>query len=91
VNFGTVYLEGCSIIRFLPLIRLNRYSRPIVRDANIVLAKSLPYFAARNLATLTTPCLGEDNFYAFSAIEMKVIVVGPGLDIVQFSGARMVT
>ena len=29
-------------------------------------------------------------FYAFSAIEMKVIVVGPGLDIVQFSGARKV-
>jgi len=38
----------------------------------------------------TTPCFGKDNFYAFSAIEMKVIVVGPGLDIIQFSGARKV-
>ena len=32
----------------------------------------------------------KNNFYAFSAIEMKVIVVGPGLDIIQFSGARKV-
>jgi len=34
----------------------------------------------RRVNGTTTPCLGEDNFYAFSAIEMKVIVVGPGLD-----------
>ena len=36
----------------------------------------------RRVNGTTTPCLGEDNFYAFSAIVMKV---GPGLDIVQFS------
>jgi len=41
----------------------------------------------RRVYGTTTPCLGKDNFYAFSAIEMKVIVVGPGLDIIQFSGA----
>ena len=44
----------------------------------------------RRVYGATTPCLGEDNFYAFSTIEMKVIVVGPGLDIIQFSGARKV-
>ena len=44
----------------------------------------------RRVYGTTTPCLGKDNFYAFSAIEMKVIVVGPGLDIIQFSGARKV-
>ena len=44
----------------------------------------------RRVNGMTTPCLGEDNFYAFSAIKMKVIVVGPGLDIIQFSGARKV-
>ena len=35
----------------------------------------------------TMHCLGKDSFYAFSAIEMKVIVVGPGLDIIQFIAA----
>ena len=34
---------------------------------------------------------GKRQFlYAFSAIKMKVIVNGPGLDIIQFSGARKV-
>jgi len=45
----------------------------------------------RRVYGTTTPCSGKkNNFYAFSAIEMKVIVVGPGLDIIQFSGARKV-
>ena len=40
-------------------------------------------------------CMGRrrlvwEKTIAFSAIEMKVIVVGPGLDIIQFSGARKV-
>jgi len=42
----------------------------------------------RRVYGTTTPCLGKDNFYAFSAIKMKVIVIGPGLDIIQFSRAQ---
>ena len=46
----TDFFLGGYIYRYTPRRYAPAYS--IVRDANIVLAKSLPYFAARNLATL---------------------------------------